>query len=57
MVYDYQSLSNKRILVCADKKVKPVHLLLDDSFSDMGRLGFLTGQALKDYKEQYGIPE
>jgi len=51
MKYDY-SKTNKRIMVCDEKSVKPVHLLLEGSFEEMGRLGFLTGQALKDYQEQ-----
>lgn len=55
--YDYKDPKNKRVLICEDKKVKPVVLMEEDSFISMGEQGFLTGQALKDYEEKYVIPE
>ena len=56
MKYEY-SKTNKRVLVCDDKKVKPIVLMEEDSFIEIGQLGFLAGQALKDYQEKYVIPE
>lgn len=55
--YDYKNPKNKRILICEDSKAKPVTLMEEESFEEMGRLGYLTGAALKDYEAKYGIPE
>ena len=54
MKYEY-SKTNKRVLVCDEKSVKPVHLLLEGSFEEMGKLGFLCGSALKDYQDKINL--
>ena len=49
MKYDYDT-TDKRKLIVKDKKAKTVQLILPWTLSDMGRLGFLTGDAQKDYE-------
>jgi hypothetical protein len=54
-VYDYFH-GNKQKLSVDGKKVHVVLIkgLSDYTLQEMGKLGFLIGEALKDYKEQYG---
>jgi hypothetical protein len=47
--YDYD-INNKRKLITGNKKDQPIYLLIEGSFEEMGRLGYLKGEALKDYK-------
>jgi len=51
MKYDYDNGDRRKLVAVGEKSARPVHLLNEQTFLEMGRLGYLTGQALADYKE------
>lgn len=51
MKYDYSQGSKTKLVPVGDNKsARPVMLMNEDSLMEMGRLGYLTGAALADYK-------
>ena len=48
--YDYAPGTKYKLVAVGEKSARPVILMNGDSLIEMGRLGYLTGAALADYK-------